>query len=330
MKPLLPVITPNNAARLTRVRQLGSPRTEVGRGQHLGFAPTGNHLFAKDKSGSGMRWWKSLGDAEETAGDGEFTLAAFKPGFIRDSSIVGIGAPVAAAAVPWRYRLMDLSVENGELRREAALPSTVSGFGTSWNDLALVLMEEDEAQLWNLDTWRLVRGLGGIDAPARVTGCAFSPEGRYVAAVGTLDDGTQSGIWLWDLEKGTGPDYLPLTARFIWSVAFHPSEPLLVAGGDTIVVDVVDVKEVRITRTLKNFYCLPSSLNFNPAGDLLVVGGAGQSFAVHRFDTGARMFSHEDDNEFQSSDALFSPDGRFIAWGQGDGTVGLWGVASVS
>ena len=50
MTPLLPVITAANAARLARVRQLGSPRTPVGRGQHLGFAPTGNCLFAKDKS----------------------------------------------------------------------------------------------------------------------------------------------------------------------------------------------------------------------------------------------------------------------------------------
>ncbi|WP_279635975.1 hypothetical protein [Corallococcus terminator] len=33
-------------------------------------------------------------------------------------------------------------------------------------------------------------------------------------------------------------------------------------------------------------------------------------------------------NNIQTSDVLFSPDGRLLAWGQGNGTVGLWGVDS--
>ncbi|WP_225888554.1 hypothetical protein [Myxococcus xanthus] len=42
--------------------------------------------------------------------------------------------------------------------------------------------------------------------------------------------------------------------------------------------------------------------------------------------TGELLFRHANDHELQTSDAIFSPDGRFIAWGQGDSTVGLRSV----
>ncbi|AFE04953.1 WD repeat-containing protein [Corallococcus coralloides DSM 2259] len=326
MKSSVPIITVDNAAHLTRVRQLGSPRVPFAGGQRLGFAPADNHLLATEESGVRLRWWKSLGVAEKTVSHGEVPLAEFKPGFLRDGSIVGIGAPVATAATPYRYRILALAVESGTLLHESALPCPVTCFGVRADGTALVLLDEGEAHLWNLETWQPMRNLRGISVSAQLKDCAFSPDGRYAAVVGTPHDGTSSGVWLWNLEDGTGPDHLSLSMPFAGSVAFHPSKPLLVVGGNSNEVDVVDVREFRITRTLKDFHCIPSNLDFSPEGDLLAAGGDGRGFAVHRFDTGERVFRHGDDNDLQTSDAVFSPDGRFIAWGQGDGTVGLWAV----
>lgn len=57
----------------------------------------------------------------------------------------------------------------------------------------------------------------------------------------------------------------------------------------------------------------------------LVAGATGLS--VIDLQTGNIVFEHADGNDEQASSAVLTPDGRFISWGQGDGTIGLWGLS---
>ncbi|MBN8227605.1 WD40 repeat domain-containing protein [Corallococcus macrosporus] len=153
----------------------------------------------------------------------------------------------------------------------------------------------------------------------------FSHDSRFAAAVVTDHEQEQAFLYLWDLTTDRHPWILPLGFAFAESVAFHPTRPLLVAGGIHEMV-VVDVNERRELKRLNDVHHYASNLDFSPDGQLLVSSADGRGFVLHDFETGGLLFSHSDDNDEQTSDAVFSPDGRFIAWAQGDGTVGLWGI----
>lgn len=101
--------------------------------------------------------------------------------------------------------------------------------------------------------------------PAPVCPCPGGDGSWYLA------DGVLGEVWLWDTATGALLYRQPLDMPLAWSVAFHPIEPLLVVGGNSNDLPVMDVRARRIT-----------------------------------------------------SDALLPPDGTWVAWGQGDMSVGLW------
>ncbi|TSC24540.1 WD40 repeat domain-containing protein [Corallococcus sp. Z5C101001] len=320
------IITPTNAARLERVRQLRTSRSTSDSGQKLAFDSRGTRLVSTAQRGSHVCWW-DLTDASDAPVHGaELTLTPTLAFIPLTNLVVGAGPPVASAATPWRPRLMGLSARDGTLLRETAMPHVVSSLGASRGGRLLMLFEEGEALLWDAADWRPVRELRGWPESISVNACTVSPDGRFAAAVARSDFEDRGRFWLWDLATDALPWSLSLDAPFLWSIAFHPTEPLLVVGGNTNEVAVVDAAERRVVRTLSQFDRYACNLDFSPDGRLLVASGDGRGFVVHRFDTGDVLFFHGDDNNPQTSDAVFSPDGRGIAWGQGDGTVGLWCV----
>jgi WD40 repeat protein len=67
-----------------------------------------------------------------------------------------------------------------------------------------------------------------------------------------------------------------------------------------------------------------STMSFSPSGELLVAGD--RDFSALDSHSEASLYAHSGESDERRSDAVFSPDGRFIAWGLDDGAVGLWGV----
>ncbi|OJT20151.1 hypothetical protein BO221_33760 [Archangium sp. Cb G35] len=320
-------ITVANASCLTRVRQLSPPVSIKRWGQHLAFDSQSTLLLAMARmQPDRLRWWDLRGESDQPVCSPEIPLSSVFCVLPGRDLVVAVGWPDPTA--PWKKRLVALSTRDGSLRYEAPFPYELHAMSASADGSLLAMVVEDGlGLLWDVERWCCLRELEVAPKYLYAQGCAISPDRRLIAAAQTQNYPDQGPgiIQLWDATTGATLCLLSVNDPLIWDVAFHPTEPLLVAGTNGDDVHVVDLEQRRIVRT----FDAPRAwrLSFNPDGSLLAVAGDGPFFGVYRFDTGERLFSHEDDNDEQTSPAVFSPDGTFVAWGQGDYTVGLWAVA---
>ncbi|RKG86688.1 WD40 repeat domain-containing protein [Corallococcus sp. CA049B] len=320
------VITAANAPGLKRVRQLGSQLDSV-HWEKLCFDPSGTRLLAK--ADSRLRWWNLDTATDVASGSVELKMEPIEALFHGSNHIVTAGPPVEEAAVTWRPRLMAFSTTDGSLWREETLSAPAIGLAMSRDGMLLAILERGEALLWDVAAWKWVRDLLGVEWHVQVKACAFSRDSRFAAVIVNYYNHDQAALYLWDLKASAHPWVHPLGFEFAAGVAFHPTRPLLVARGVHEVV-VMDVYERSVLRTFNDDRHYVSNLDFSPDGELMVSSSDTHGFALYHFDTGEVLFSHSDESELTTGDAVFSPDGRFIACAQGDGTVGLWAVDPAS
>lgn len=319
------VITAANVSSLRRVRQLGA-NLGLARGERLCFDPSGTRLLAKVDSR--LRWWNLDSATDVASGSVELKMEPIEALFHGSNLIVTAGPPVAEAAVTWRPRLMALSTTDGLLWRVQTLSACATGLAMSRDGILLAILERGEALLWDVAGWKWIRDLIGVEWQASVKACAFSPDSRFVAAVVDYYDDDQTALYLWDLKASSHPWVHPLGFLSAAGVEFHPTRPLLIARGAREVV-VMDVNERRVLRTFNDDGYYVSNFDLSPDGELMVSSTDSCGLVIRHVDTGEELFSHSDESELSTGDAIFSPDGRFIALAQGDGSVGLWGVGPV-
>ncbi|AKJ02673.1 WD domain G-beta repeat uncharacterized protein [Archangium gephyra] len=321
-------ITVANASRLTRVRRFGPPASIKSWGQHLAFDSQSTLLLAMERTQPDrIRWWNLRGESDLPACSAEMPLSSEFCVLPGRELVVAVGEPDATAPAAWKKRLVALSTRDGSLRNEAPFPHFLSGMSASADGSLLAMTVDDgKGLLWDVERWRSLREMEAPPKNFYSQGCAISPDGRFIAAAQSqtpTDEGSGT-LQLWDATTGATLCLLSGNDPYVWDVAFHPTEPLLAAGTGDNGIHVVDLEQRRIVRT----FDAPRAwrLSFNPDGSLLVVAGDGPFFSVYRFDTGECLFGHQDGNDEQTSSAAFSPDGAYVAWGQGDYTVGLWAV----
>ncbi|WP_205525978.1 WD40 repeat domain-containing protein [Pyxidicoccus trucidator] len=315
------IVTPENAKKLTRLRQLGE-RTLLPtyRGQLLGFDARSRLLVSMEQGGAQrLRWW----DLQD-----ESPLPRVVQPLPGGLAAVVLPDAQSVMSVTLGGQLHAWSVADGSALRSTPLGLTVQGIDLSrQGDLLLVAGSSGDIRLWDVAHWRPLRDLE--PASTLLYGCALSPDAT-LAAAGAADergeDGTQGSIRLWDVGTGAARGVISVPASHVWAVAFAPSGHLLAAGTSAGDVFLVDVASLRVVGTLKGPPAGAWRLSFNPEGSLLAVGADTGAFVVLRTDGGGRLYAHSDEDDSQASAAVFSPDGRFIAWGEGSAQVGLWGV----
>ena len=144
---------------------------------------------------------------------------------------------------------------------------------------------------------------------------AFSPSGRYLAAVG------QKGVHLWDRHAGTSMGVGPLPARKMHEgLAFSPDESTVAVsrGDDVYLYDTATGQEQR------HFPWPGHGLAFSPAGRILAICG-GAAVRLVGLDDGrevARLTGHDG----PVASLAFAPDGRSLATTGADRTIRLWDV----
>jgi eukaryotic-like serine/threonine-protein kinase len=178
-----------------------------------------------------------------------------------------------------------------------------------------------EVKLWDYRQRREVRAYDGVKG-RRTTGVAFSPDGRTIAAGGSV-----GATRLWDVETGhTLRDFEGVSQMPATNVAFRPDGRMLAIGSDDGTAALWDIGTGTLLRVLRGHAGLVTGVGFSPDGRRLVTGSWDSTVRFWEPETGretALLRGHHGAVETLQ----FNRGGtRLLSSGQ-DGVVKVWDVS---
>lgn len=153
-------------------------------------------------------------------------------------------------------------------------------------------------------------------------GVAVSPDGKWVAGGG--EDGKVS-VWALDSLNLVGPP-LSLGRAPVQSLAWHPTLPLLAAGGVRGEVQISTWPEGRVVGKLGKHDDTVWKLRWSPDGEALVSSSWDRTVGLWS-KSGERIASWQGHEDYVQGLAV-SPDGSTVATGATDGRIWFWDAAS--
>jgi WD40 repeat protein len=151
----------------------------------------------------------------------------------------------------------------------------VHGVSISPDGRLVAVGEMRSVNIYQLATGEMVRTVGHTDAVQRT---CFSADGRMLAVAAGRT------VSLWDVAEGKILARFPSFRRFCVSLAFHPSAPLLVAGGREGEIRLFDTQALRETVRYDWDIGIVNGLAFSPDGTTAAAAGHQSTLVVWDID----------------------------------------------
>ncbi|MHA7628366.1 WD40 repeat domain-containing protein [Corallococcus sp. M7] len=317
----LSTLTPSNAKHLEQIRQLGEPRPgPTYRGQTL-FCDKGSNLLVSVEHGGAerLRWW-ALQDSTSVA-----RISCSLPNGL---AAVILPSRDVVLSVTVDGDLQEWSASDGAVLRGAQSGLTVAAMALGSDGNTLLLADASgQLILWDVARWQPQQELE--PASAQLHCCALSEDGAIAAAGASVqqsDGSVQASVMLWNTRTGNRIAIIPADVFYIWDVSFAPSTRLLAAGTSVDRILLIDAERATVVRTLEGPAPGAHRLDFSPDGLLLAVATDNGAFRIMDVADGAKLYAYSDTSDMHVSPAVFTQDGRSVAWAEGSGQVGIWAV----
>ena len=351
---LLPVITIENAARLTEIRTYWhgvvtdtawSPNNDYlavagpmgiwlydtgniqiapdllsSEGDFIrcvAFSPDGTLIAAGSAEGNIFLWDVASGEqAQKIEGRFDIWRLAFRP----DGQQIAIGQHDLIDREQNVVHIWDISdlADPKRLQTLSNIDQLVWGIAFSADNSLMAFGGGSSLRLaeWNeaTTTWDLL----DITPPssARVASLAFHPITNELA-IGISDSGE---VLLWDIAQNSARTLTAETLTTAWDLDFHPDGTILTAIGNGLHTWNLDTGAAQ---TVTTFTRPSGSVNFSPDGSRVLASSFDSDVAIWEVATSTRVTNL---TQYSTEiDALaFSPDSRHLAIGRGDGSLWLW------
>lgn len=176
---------------------------------------------------------------------------------------------------------------------------------------------DNKIHLRDMDSEQMLEPLIGHEN--YTLGLAFSPNGEFLAS--SSSDHT---VKLWNLETyecvQTFDDH-----DWLWSIDYHPVEPLLVIGSNDGTAKLWDLKKGECIFILEGHNTVVMSVRFSKDGNYIVSGSFDQTVKIWHRQTGECIQTLQGHTEGIFT-VGFSPQGNQVVSGGADETIKVWDV----
>ncbi len=175
-------------------------------------------------------------------------------------------------------------------------------------------------EIWDLSALRVATRIVS-NSPQNLNDLAFSPDGRWIAAVG------DSSVLVWEVATGAPLFRLEGHEGRVLSVCFSPDGRLLATGSGDRTIRLWSMAERRERAILRGHTSWIDATKFSADGRRLVSAGADSTARIWDVDRGTAIGVFE--HTAAVDDAIFTPDGARIVTAGWEPTVSVWDAATM-
>jgi eukaryotic-like serine/threonine-protein kinase len=277
-----------------------SHRAGDGLGDRVVFSPDGATLATSDGHDVIRLWDRATGASRALAPRG---VGGSHLQFSADGTLLAVQHSGGGARL-WRLPAGEPVELPGDDRRLIAFVPGAQ---------AVALAIGDELSLFELATGRTT-ARARLDGPA--IDLAVSGDGRWVAA------SRRDALAVWDLTTGAVRRIAAASPAIALIAASHDGGVFMTCGRDARELWQFDAAAASARMVVADEGCRRQAFSFSPDGNAFVSAGFGNEVRLHLVPE--RRMRTLSGHQVAIMDAVFSPDGRFIASASADHTVRLW------